>query len=727
MADVTSTFGAKDVGFSSTVNRMQKSLAGFQGAITGFAAKAALLVGGFVAARSAVGAFQKAIDVGGQLNDLSARTGETAGNLLVLQRAFQNVGLGAEAVGGTVNRMQRAIAEAASGSKEQAASFQQLGLNFNELKNKTPMEQLQMVAQALERVSNDSDRTKLAMALLGRSGGELIPLFKAMGLQLDEARGQLGSLPGLMDTMVPAFDKIGDNFNAIGEKGMEFAAGLLERLAPALVDVTTKMANIDAAGFGRALSVYVEKTLQWINASLGLTDALNNIQTAIKGIMAGNFGDGLKLMFLTARDTAFAAINQIVAAAKAALSGIGEALQIVFNKDSVTMAYIRGAFSMLGAQIAATMSSQLANVLEAFAKTAPEMLRPLADKMADSFLPGISFMGKQLQGVIDSVDTSSVGAALRGAQAEAETAIKETAEIMAAEAGNLKDEWSLAFASVFKSFRNNYSENMKNPLIEMSDYVKETNDLFEELSARVRAAAFDANEFAGAMERAYIAGEKIDPFKSPFAEKPDDMAENDKGFKFPWQGSGPSGPKIDIPEPAPAPDKKGTKADKPKTALERLRELAGLDPNARAREMIIDRDTRERMNRAKALEGRGAFQSAANEEKRARDRAQKDADKFLGLRSMTDKFFGKDSPLKNMGELEQEWRKTTPFSERFGKNFKDDMTKTEAERKAETDRSAAGGAGGAAAAADPLATIVSFLQSTFGDFKERVPQNALAT
>ena len=568
--------------YKSDAEKLQSIAQGAAQGITRHFGKIATAVVGigaaFIGVRAAVESFNAAVAMGGQLNDLSARTGETAGNLAILQRAFENAGAGAESVGPTINRLQRAIVEAGQGGKEQAEAFAKLGINLSEIKNLTPTEQLHAIAKALQNAGNDSDRTAIAMQLLGRSGGELIPLLRAMGSELDIARGQLGSTPAVMDRVAGALDTLGDNFNAIGHKGKEFAAGLLERAAPALVEITNRIANIDAAGLGAKLSDYAVRTGQWMTETLKLNEALKNIEIAVKGITSGNFGDGLKLMFLTARDTAFAAINQIVAAAKAAMSGIGEALQIVFNKDSVTMAYIRGAFSMLGAQIAATMSSQLANVLEAFAKTAPEMLRPLADKMADSFLPGISFMGKQLQGVIDSVDTSSVGAALRGAQAEAETAIKEIGMIMTAEAGNLKDEWSLAFASVFKSFRNNYSENMKNPLIEMGDYVKETKDLFEELSARVRAAAFDANEFAGAMERAYIAGEKIDPFKSPFAEKPDDMAENDKGFKFPWQGSGPSGPKIDIPEPAPAPDKKGTKADKPQTALQKLQTAAETNP-----------------------------------------------------------------------------------------------------------------------------------------------------
>ena len=91
-------------------------------------AGAVLAVGAaFVGVRAAAQSFSAAIALGGQLNDLSARTGESAGNLLILRRAFENAGAGADSVGTTINRLQRAIVEAGQGGKEQAEAFATLG------------------------------------------------------------------------------------------------------------------------------------------------------------------------------------------------------------------------------------------------------------------------------------------------------------------------------------------------------------------------------------------------------------------------------------------------------------------------------------------------------------------------------------------------------------------------------------------------------------------------
>jgi hypothetical protein len=53
-----------------------------------------------------------------------------------------------------------------------------------------------------------------------------------------------------------------------------------------------------------------------------------------------------------------------------------------------------------------------------------------------------------------------------------------------------------------------------------------------------------------------------------------------------------------------------------------------------------------------------------------------------------------------------------------------DQTKTPEERTREEKESGGGGGGGGGG--DPMADIMGFLQKTFDDFKQRVPQNALS-
>jgi hypothetical protein len=694
------------VGFSSGAKAMQDIASKASASVAGHFAKmagAVLAVGAaFVGVRAAAQSFSAAIALGGQLNDLSARTGESAGNLLILRRAFENAGAGADSVGTTINRLQRAIVDAGQGGKEQAEAFATLGLNIEELKNQTPTEQLQSVAQALSRVSTDSDRTALAMQLLGRSGGELIPLLRAMGVELDVAKAQLGSAPDVINKVSQAFDTIGDNFGAIGEKSTEFAAGLLEKLAPALAEITTNIANIDAAGFGRALSGYIEETMRWLNASLGLSTALENVRTAIDGITSGKIGDGLSLMFLTARDTAFNAINQIAAAGMATIATVADALRQLFDPGSTTMAFIFGAFDMLGAKIASSISGFLIPILEE-----------------------IPFMGAATE-------------AVRAAKAEADQAAKDIANIMYYEADNLKSEWAGILAGAPQSFKESYEANMRDPLLDMKDRTLETAAAAEKLAAAVRAAGFDAKTFGDNMASAreeMLAGGGFNPFGGP--PETGEMGVNPDGRRFPFQGAGPSGAPIVVPPSEPKSSAKGGQSAKgPQTALERLEELSkGGSVNSRAALMRAEAEQARNLANTAMLSERGLHRSAARQqirsEERIQDRAMSELTKqkmqaVFGARNAGDavRTFERDArnagmttreAFNQLGGVRHYGESTREAINRFAKN----MAKTETERaKEEADMEQGGGGGGGRATSIEPATEAT-LKQIFEKIQER--------
>lgn len=275
MADATVTFAAKDLNLGSTIDKLKKELGATQDAaknaskgfdmsfgkiglaagVAGAAVKAGMMAveAATAAARAVVDGFGQAIDLGGQLSDLSSRTGETAGNLLLLQRAFENSGVGADKVGTSINKLQKFMAEAAAGGESQTETLSALGISMSDLAGKTPSEQMQVFAKKIAGISDPAERARAAMEVFGKSGGELLPVLNNFAGEIDAAKGQLGSLPGVMDRSASAMDSLGDNFSAIKNKTMEFAAGFLEDALPALNAFTTSLTGVDAAGWGQKL------------------------------------------------------------------------------------------------------------------------------------------------------------------------------------------------------------------------------------------------------------------------------------------------------------------------------------------------------------------------------------------------------------------------------------------------------------------------------------------
>ena len=134
------------------------------------------------------GTFKDALDLGGELSDLSEQTGVTAGNLLVLQRAFDNSGVGADKVGTSINKMQKVLVEASQGSDEARDKFGRLGLSWSEMATKSPTEQLQILAAAISQLPTPAEKSAAAMerssrstapASSGRSKRKSTPLSRA--------------------------------------------------------------------------------------------------------------------------------------------------------------------------------------------------------------------------------------------------------------------------------------------------------------------------------------------------------------------------------------------------------------------------------------------------------------------------------------------------------------------------------------------------------------------
>ena len=80
--------------------------------------------------------WSRALDVGRQINDLSANTGFAVGDLVVLLQEFANAGKSAEDIGPVFGKMAKSLQ---GGSADE--TIKKLGINLDEVKKKTPAEQ----------------------------------------------------------------------------------------------------------------------------------------------------------------------------------------------------------------------------------------------------------------------------------------------------------------------------------------------------------------------------------------------------------------------------------------------------------------------------------------------------------------------------------------------------------------------------------------------------------
>lgn len=206
---------------------------------------------------------KQAIDLGGELSDLSSRTGQTVSDLVVLRQAFENAGLGAGATGQLLNLLQKSLTGLNEDGEPTSKAFDRLGVSLESLKSQSAVGQIETLSTAFTQIQNPADRTRAAMELFGRSGGQMLAILSdssAMGV----ARQQVGSLGETMEKNAAAFDKLGDSWDSIGLRMTQLFSGVAEELAPMLQNIADQANSLDLTEVGREIGDLV----------LGLTELL---------------------------------------------------------------------------------------------------------------------------------------------------------------------------------------------------------------------------------------------------------------------------------------------------------------------------------------------------------------------------------------------------------------------------------------------------------------------
>ena len=246
---LTFKIGAETTGLRTALGRAQAAVNSLKPAMVGVAAAGAAA---FAALGVAAAGVKAALDMGGQLSDIAGQTGLTAGKVMLLRTAFDQAGIGADQVGTTINRMQRSLAEATSGTGPAAEALNRLGLSASELSAQSPDQAFNAIGAALAGITNPTERAATAMDIFGKSGGKLLTLFGDSGA-LATAGDTLGAQASIMDKNAAVFDRTSDLLNATSNKLQGVFVGMAESIAPAILPLLEQLNRMDLTALGQQL------------------------------------------------------------------------------------------------------------------------------------------------------------------------------------------------------------------------------------------------------------------------------------------------------------------------------------------------------------------------------------------------------------------------------------------------------------------------------------------
>lgn len=232
-----------DIGRASreSAKRSAEIQKGFQDAAKNIAASLAALDIGYKIGAS----LRDAINRADQLDEMAQKIGASTRGLSALQFAADLEGV--DGLTASLGKLSKAMVESEKEGSEQGRAFAALGINVRDASGelKTSDVVLREIAQAFSESEDGATKSAVAMALLGRSGADMIPFLNNGAEGLDRLAGKAERLGLIIDEQTAkAAGEFNDNLFLIGKTADGLASRVAAQLLPQLSGLTDVFANV---------------------------------------------------------------------------------------------------------------------------------------------------------------------------------------------------------------------------------------------------------------------------------------------------------------------------------------------------------------------------------------------------------------------------------------------------------------------------------------------------
>jgi hypothetical protein len=252
----------------------------------------------FSMAQSAVNTFTSMTAAAAESIDvqskLSRRLGTTYGELAGLKLAGDLAGVGIEQIGTAMTKSDVAMQKAVGGSKQAQKAFANLGLDAGQLQGMSSADRFEAIASAIANIQSPAERAAAAVALFGRSGATMLPLFEGGAESIRKARQEAERF-GLTLTNAQGqnVENMNDSFTRVYASIQGIVQQVVAHLAPAVT------------GIAQTFTDYVG-TIGGANIGQAIGEALLNAAEYLAGV-----GDYLIANFAPSVQKVFAYLSQI--------------------------------------------------------------------------------------------------------------------------------------------------------------------------------------------------------------------------------------------------------------------------------------------------------------------------------------------------------------------------------------------------------------------------------
>lgn len=316
-----------------------------------------------------------------QTANLSRSLGISYQQLDQLQIAADLAGVSSETLANAFTKAQLTISKAGKGSKEAQAALQSLGLSVTDLEGRSTDVQFQTLANAIAQIADPTERAAAAVAIFGRSGAQLLPVFAELGGNLDTASRFLAKFNGgITAAQAEQVMAVGDAFQLVGLAVQQLAGQVLAELSPVLTEAAEGfvdfISKIDVTAVASVAANAIESLGKVFGVLLVVIEPIaNNLLPAI----------GFALGFINAQaiSTGISGLAASFTAAATASGAFSFSAGIAAAATNVLKVAIRG---LLTASVIGAVAAGLGYLAEAaftYADSASQASQTQGDAFAD--------------------------------------------------------------------------------------------------------------------------------------------------------------------------------------------------------------------------------------------------------------------------------------------------------------------------------------------------------
>lgn len=230
-----------------------------KGFITGPLGAASGAVGAFFTAKAFAGGIEGAIELGAGFEKLHRQTGLSVGSIATLSEQFKMADVDVSLLGTSVNKMQRSLFLGTEGSEALRSTFQLLKLPIQDVLKLKPEEQFKAIGKAISELPDPALRTASAMAIFGRSGAQLLPVFQNMD---DVNFGALSEKAKTLEENAESFHKASIALKMAHQTTENFSIGVAATAAPEIAKYADAWAKFPFLTVGKKVGYIISEGIK---------------------------------------------------------------------------------------------------------------------------------------------------------------------------------------------------------------------------------------------------------------------------------------------------------------------------------------------------------------------------------------------------------------------------------------------------------------------------------